>query len=120
MAWADGTVSRAERKLICALAKLHGTMGDTPAFAQLEEWLRRRPPEKFIQGSWCAVQAILGALPEGESSVKKDSILRECRAVASVSGRMLHRICAAEHEMLAEMERELPPRCEVPATAGFP
>jgi tellurite resistance protein len=118
IAWADGSVSRSERRLIYGLANLLGVVADSPAFSRLSAWLDRRPRESLLQGSWAAVVTILESLPPEEGSANKDRILKECRAVAAKSGLILHRICAAERTLLTQMERDLKAQSVEPA--GFP
>src|SRR5215471_9256653 len=43
VAWAEGTVSEPERDTVLRLARARGVEVNSPAYAQLREWLRERP-----------------------------------------------------------------------------
>jgi hypothetical protein len=120
VAWVDGRVTRAERKIIKAFTNAHGVLEGTPAFDELTGWLGHRPSEALVRESWATFRRLLEALPAEESSGRKATILQECRAVAQVSGLVFRRICTAERRLLALMERGLMLHSESPAPAGFP
>jgi hypothetical protein len=112
MAWIDGSVTRAEQDLVLSIAHLHGVERYTPADNQLNEWLHRRPTETFLQGSLCAVRAVMQALATEDRRDRTRSLIDECRDVASVSGGILHKVCAAERSLLKYLEHELEPQPE--------
>jgi hypothetical protein len=119
MAWADGWVSRAERQRILELAKLHGVELGTPAYAQLLGWLSRRPRDKFFEGTWVAIQAILRSLPAAEREARIHALVKTCHDVAETSGALFHKISAAERRLLEDIEKQLSPQHETVPLASM-
>jgi hypothetical protein len=118
VAWIDGSVTRSERRVVLGLASLHGVERNTPAYNQLTAWLDRRPHETLLQGSWHALLALSRTIAPDERRAARDRLLQECRAVASASGGILNRICAAERGLLQQMEADsdLQPQAAAQAT----
>lgn len=107
MAWADGSVSHAEREHILAIAKLHGVEEHTPAHKQLTEWLDKRPPEELFQGALSAIRTGLDALPPLERKARKDDVLEMCFDIAVASGRLLGHIRAGKRKLLEHIQEKL-------------
>lgn len=107
VAWADGKVSRAERNHVIAIADQRGVETDSPAHDQLLLWLERQPRDKVFHDSWCALRVLLDSLSPDDRRANKDWLMKECKTVAAVSGRVFKRICEAEHRLLDRMEEEL-------------
>lgn len=109
MAWAEGGVSAAERKLIGELAHARGIETGSPAHRQLEEWLERRPAEHVFSGATRLIRAMLEASP---GQLSADDLVRYCESIATASGGFLgiNRISAEERQLLTNLAAELKSR----------
>jgi hypothetical protein len=88
VAWADGTVQRAERALILDAATKYGFLhGDGQAL--LEGWLKKRPTvEYFARGRRALVELVrrqYGAAADFDSATL-DGVVALCQKVASAAG----------------------------------
>jgi len=110
VAWADGWVRRGERKLILAVAKLHGVTEDTPAYRKLLEWLDRSPGTEFFDGSIEVIREIMATLSDAERSARGNVLLHDCRDVAHASGWHLGGVGETERGLIAKLERLLADR----------
>lgn len=108
--WIDGEISRGEAQKILEAAAIRGITKDTAAYAQLEEWMRRRPPAEFFEKSLRIIREILSALPDQERIDGIHSLVSCCTGIAAASGGLLGfgpRISDTEREALARIAREL-------------
>lgn len=48
VAWAEGQVTEAERNMVLSLAASRGIAPGSPAYAQLEAWLKKRPSDELF------------------------------------------------------------------------
>ena len=48
VAWAEGKVDKAEHATVLKIARRRGISEHSPAYAQLEQWLRERPSDTFF------------------------------------------------------------------------
>jgi hypothetical protein len=109
MAWAEGGVSDRERTLIVEAARARGIEADTPADAQLAEWLTARPSEKLFEQTVRAIGAILESRPEAEREASRSDLLSYSTAIAEASGGVLglRSVSPDERALLARISSEL-------------
>lgn len=110
VAWADGSVSEAERDHIIAMAGLRGVKANTPAYERLIAWLDRRPLDEFFEGSLHAIEAVLSSLPPIERRTCRESLLLCCRDVAAVPCHLfgwMSRVCAAKRKAIEGIRKSL-------------
>lgn len=89
VAWAEGGVSDAERKLIYEVAASRGATEGTTAFQKLNEWLTVEPPQEFFDNSLRAVSYLFESLPEDQRATSRQSLVEYCTRIAEVSGGIL-------------------------------
>lgn len=112
VAWADGEVSKQEKRHILEAARLHGVEPDSHAYRRLTSWLEHRPTEAFFRKSLRAVRAVLHALEPEQKRARKLSLLSLCTKVASASGGLFglgSKISPVERALLAEIAAEVEP-----------
>jgi hypothetical protein len=109
VAWAEGGVSDRERTLIVEAARARGIEADTPADAQLAEWLTTRPSEKLFEQTMRAIRAILESRPEAEREASRTDLLSYSTAIAEASGGVLglRSVSSEERSLLARISGEL-------------
>ena len=110
VAWADGEISKGERRHILEAARLHGVEPDSRAHRRLESWLEHRPGDDFFRRSLRAVRTVLHAMEPEQKHTRKLGLLSLCRKVASASGGFFglgSKISAAERALLAEIASEV-------------
>jgi hypothetical protein len=109
VAWAEGGVSDRERTLIVEAARARGIEADTPADAQLAEWLTTRPSEKLFEQTLRAIRAILESRPEAEREASRTDLLSYSTAIAEASGGVLglRSVSSEERSLLARISGEL-------------
>lgn len=83
MAWADGTVSRAEREELFRLVALYGIQEESPAIEFLELLISERPTDKFFERVGALMERIVKENPE---DILNKNLLDMCVAVAKASG----------------------------------
>jgi hypothetical protein len=85
MAWADGRVTRRQRKFIFEAARLHAIDEHGAGGRMLSEWVKRRPSDSFFELALRVIRNILHSLsPEAHESRKRE-LLEHCRRVAKGS-----------------------------------
>jgi tellurite resistance protein len=110
VAWADGEISKAEKRHILEAARLHGVEPDSRAYRRLVSWLEHRPGDAFFRKSLRAVRAVLHALEPEQRQARRRGLLTLCTRVASASGRFFglgSGISAVERALLAEIAAEV-------------
>jgi hypothetical protein len=111
VAWAEGGVSDAERKLIVQLARTRGIEEGSAADRELATWLSSRPaPEVFSHASRL-IRAMLDA-PGAEQTLSADDLVKYAESIAAASGGILglNRISAEERGLLNTIARDLKSR----------
>jgi len=86
IAWAQGTVTDRERETVLRLAGERGIEKESPAHAQLLEWLRARPSDELFGTAVEAIKAGLSVLSPEERADRVRRIVDACRQVAAASG----------------------------------
>ena len=108
MAWAEGGVSEAERKLIVQLARVRGVGEGSAADRQLAAWLASRPHADVFTRAMRLIRAVLDS-PDAEQRLTADDLVEACENIAAASGGLLgiHRIAAEERALLSAIARDL-------------
>jgi uncharacterized tellurite resistance protein B-like protein len=112
VAWADGTVSAAEREAVLRQGAEAGMPKGGAGMAMLESWLQA-PPPPALEAAWLAYAGALAAhmAPEARSALA-NHLLEEARAVARISGGflgLLERISPGEKTVLERLEAAFQP-----------
>ena len=109
VAWAERSVSHAERKQIVALARGRGIKHGSPADDLLHDWLSRRPPEEVFTRATRLIRAMLAAHSGEMHDLSADDLVRYCEGIASASGGILGvgKVSVEEREALAQIARQL-------------
>ena len=85
VAWAEGSVTRHERDVVLRLARDRGVEPNSPAYAQLEEWLRVRPEDSFFETALEIIRYGFAVLPPKEKEERIQRIVQACHEVATAS-----------------------------------
>ena len=86
VAWAEGSVTDREREKVLRIAAERGVGTTSPAYTQLQEWLRTRPADASFDTAIEAVKTGLSVLTPAERADRVKRIVDACREVASASG----------------------------------
>jgi hypothetical protein len=86
VAWAGGQVSEAERTAVLALAASRGMLPGSPAYGQLETWLKKRPSDELFATALEAMKDGLAVLTEAERDERIKGIVEAAHRVAEASG----------------------------------
>jgi hypothetical protein len=86
VAWAEGSVSAAERRTILAIAAAGGIQADSPAHALLTKWLDKKPPEELFDTALTVIRTGLSVLPPAEREERLGQIIEGCTRVARATG----------------------------------
>jgi hypothetical protein len=110
VAWAEGGVTDAERKLITDLARKRGVAQGDAADRQLAEWLSHRPSDDVFARVTRLVRAVL-ASPTQQGAMSGEELVKLSEDIANASGGVfgLKRISAEERALLTELARALKP-----------
>lgn len=102
VAWAEGGVTDAERRLLVKLARARGIVEGSGADSQLAQWMTERPDQAVFDGATRLVRAMLEAQPDGARDLEAGDIVRYCEQIANASGPFLslRRISPEERELL--------------------
>jgi hypothetical protein len=86
VAWAQGGVTDREREKVLRVATERGVDPSSPAYTQLQEWLRKRPADTIFDTAVEAIKTGLSVLTSAERADRIKRIVDACREVASASG----------------------------------
>ena len=86
VAWAEGGVTDREREKVLQIAAERGVDTSSPAYTQLQEWLRTRPADAIFETAVEAIKSGLSVLTPAERADRVKRIVDACREVASASG----------------------------------
>jgi hypothetical protein len=113
VAWAEGFVTEGERERVLEVARERGIAADSPAFAQLVNWLDHRPSDELLEKSIGIVQAVMHAHPAVEEAAEKFEMIADINRVVDSSGDILllwHQMTpnerAAVNHIVEELNRE--------------
>jgi hypothetical protein len=112
VAWAEGSVTPAERTRVIELARARGIDAGTPADRQLAEWLAVRPDADVFSRATRLIRALLQAPAEDSLAITADDLVSHCERIAAASGGILGigRVSAEERAMIASIAAELKQR----------
>jgi tellurite resistance protein len=108
VAWAEGSVSAAERALILDLAGHRGIVHNSPAGRQLASWLDHAPAPSVFTRAMRLIKAML-ASGSAESGLTADDLVKYCESIAHASGGILGigSVSAEERAALEQIETAL-------------
>jgi hypothetical protein len=86
VAWAEGAVTDREREKVLRIATERGIDPSSPAYTQLQEWLRTRPADAVFDTAIETIKTGLSVLTPAERADRVKRIVNTCREVASTSG----------------------------------
>ena len=114
VAWAEGSVTKAEHDAVLRLAHDRGVEVGSPAEAQLIEWLKSRPSDEVFDTSVEVIKYGFAVLPPREKEERIKRVTDACREVAAASGGGLQQllglrnsVSSTEASMLDEITRTL-------------
>jgi hypothetical protein len=108
MAWVEGGVSDAERKLIVQLARSRGIAEGSDGDRQLSGWLEHQPDPDVFARATRLIRAMLAA-PTAEAGLTADDLVKYCESIAAASGGILgmKKVSAEERALLATIASSL-------------
>lgn len=110
VAWANGSVSSAERAAVLRAAVENDVPKDGPGYHLLEEWLHDNPKGTLLPAWKAYIQSLAGTLsPQGRAFLKEE-IGRRSLNVAKAAGGFLgigDKVSLAEQKVLREIEETL-------------
>jgi hypothetical protein len=92
VAWAEGSVGNPEREAVLRLARQREVDEDSPAYAQLVEWLKVRPSDALFDAGLEVVKHGFAVLPPKEMEERIGRLIDACHEVAAASGTELARL----------------------------
>jgi hypothetical protein len=109
VAWAEDTVSDAERALLLKFARARGIAEGTVADCHLSDWLVNRPSADVFDRATRLLGSLLHTAEAEPPSRSIDELVAYCEDIAAASGGVFgfHRISAAERKLLAEVAARL-------------
>jgi hypothetical protein len=109
VAWAEGGVSEAERKLIVQLVRARGIAAGSAADRQLNEWIERRPSADVFSSATRLIRAMLDRQTEAVGDLSADDVIKYSESIASASGGLfgIGKISAEERATLAQIAAAL-------------
>jgi len=108
VAWADGSVSAAERADILEVAKIRNIVPGSPAYDMLERGLRERPKPEMFDAVRRAIRIIFESLPKEKQDEIEKTVTSACMHVALASGGFLgmgEKVSDAERTALQRVAR---------------
>jgi len=110
MAWAEGGVTGAERKMVVDLARGRGIEAGSTADQQLVKWLDRRPEDTLFRRAGRLISALVES--GGRFDITPDDIIKYCEAIAEASGGLfgIRRVSPEERATLSHIADEIKSR----------
>ena len=107
VAWAQGDVDDAERKLLLRLARARGIAEGSAADRQLGDWLSHRPSADVFARATRLVRAVLQS--PGQQAMTADDLVKYSESIAEASGGVfgLKRISAEERAVIEALAADL-------------
>ncbi len=107
MAWAEGGVTDAERKMVVDLARGRGIDAGSTADHLLTDWLDRRPEDSVFRRAGSLISALVES--GGRFDIGPDDIIKYGEAVAEASGGLfgIRRISTEERATLSRIAAEI-------------
>jgi len=113
VAWADGSLDDAERRMILSRADTAGIAPGSSERALLEAWLTRQPDPKLFTAWAQLIQGLCEQMSREDVAILKEGLLDRARAVAGASGGFLgmgSKVSGAEADVIGRLERAFPNR----------
>ena len=109
VAWAEGGVSNAERKLLVQLARARGIEEGSAADLRLAELMDRRPSADVFARATRLIRAMLDSPSEERGDLSADDLIKYSENIAAASGGILGlgKISAEERATLAQIASAL-------------
>ena len=109
VAWAEGGVSPAERKLIVELARSRGIEAGSTADRQLTDWMDRRPTASVFDRATRLIRAMLDRPGAAAADLSAEGVIKYAESIASASGGMfgIGRISSEERAILENIASKL-------------
>jgi len=110
VAWADGSVSAAERAGILEAARLRGVEESSPAYRQLVGWLDQKPLDGFFEDSLRLIGDLLSAMGDDARVKARTTLLAFALAIAEASGGILGvgpKVSKEERTVIDRIAREI-------------
>src|SRR4051794_18356903 len=85
IAWAGGSVAKAEHETVLRIARERAMETDSPAYAQLEQWLKKRPADSLFELAVEVIKYGFSVLPPAEKEERIKRIVDACHEVAKAS-----------------------------------
>jgi hypothetical protein len=110
VAWAEGGITPAERKMLTELARARGIEAGSAADQKLSDWLERQPGEDVFRRATRLIAALIDA--NAPSTLSASDLIKYAEQIADASGGIfgLRRISADERSTLARIAEELKTR----------
>jgi hypothetical protein len=89
IAWASGSVTSQERKLVLQLSEWRGVEKGSPAWEQLNKWLDERPTDEFFLTTLRIIRHILDSDTGKPSVASRTDLISFCIRIARASGGFL-------------------------------
>ena len=112
VAWAEGGVSPAERKLILEVARSRGIAEGSAADHQLTEWLNHSPSADVFARAGRLIAAMLTAGSGAAHDLSADDLVKYCESIAHASGGILGlgAVSALERAAIGQIQKALKSR----------
>jgi hypothetical protein len=113
IAWASGSVTPQERKLVLQLSEWRGVQKDSPAWEQLADWLDVRPSDDFFLKTLRIIRHILDSQTAKEQITSRMDLISFCLRIATASGGFLgigSKVSEGEQAALDQIAEELTKR----------
>lgn len=107
VAWADGKLSREERKAALRAAREAGMMEDSESESLFESWLAEPPGPEFLEAWKDYMRTVVEQLDVDSREVLRRDLMRQTRKIAEASGGFLglgNKIDPKEETVLQEIE----------------
>lgn len=89
VAWAGGSVTKAEHDTVLRIARGRGVEVDSVPYAQLEKWLVARPDDAVFDVAVEVIKYGFSVLPRAEKEERIQTLVEACHEVAESSGSTL-------------------------------
>jgi len=112
MAWAEGGITEAERRLLVTLARSRGIAEGSPADQQLSDWLARQPSPAVFERATRLIRAMLDTGSPAGGTLTADELIKYSESIAAASGGILGfgKVSAEERATLARIVAALKTR----------
>ena len=89
VAWAGGSVTKAEHDAVLRIARGRGVDPAAPAYAQVEQWLKERPDDDLFDTAVDIIKYGFAVLPAPEREERIKRVVDACHEVAEASSSSL-------------------------------